>query len=190
MSVKRRTLSRRPENLIPSPPKLPFIGNIHQINSIYHRSLYSLSLKYGPLMLIHFGEVPWLIVSSSDMARSIMRTHDLIFATRPSSVVVDILRYGDMAFEPYGEDWRQLKKIFTIHLISAKKLNSYKTIREEEVGNLIARISKHASLSSSEPIELSKLLFSFMIDIICRVVSGKFINYYGRTKVCHNARGG
>ena len=109
------------------------------------------------------------------MACAIMRNHDLTFATRPSAVVSDILRFRDVAFEPYGEDWRQLKKIFTIHLMSAKKIASYKTIREEQVGNLIAKISNQASISSGNPIELSKFLFSFMIDVICRVVSGKFI---------------
>ncbi|XP_078160243.1 cytochrome P450 71A26-like [Carex rostrata] len=175
LSVKRRNFSKGTEKLIPSPPKLPFIGNIHQISSLYHQSLYSLSLKYGSLMLLHFGEVPWLIVSSSDMACAIMRTRDLTFATRPSAVVSEILRFGDVAFEPYGEDWRQLKKIFTIHLMSTKKIASYKTIREEEVSNLIAKISHHASKSRGDPIELSKVLFSFMINVICRVVSGKFI---------------
>ncbi|KAF3338716.1 cytochrome P450 71A1-like protein [Carex littledalei] len=170
-AIKRRNFSNHP----PSPPKLPFIGNIHQISSLYHQSLYSLSQKYGPLMLIHFGEVPWLIVSSSEMACAVMRTHDLTFATRPAAVISDIIRFRDLAFEPYGEDWRQMKKIFTIHLMNTKKVASYKTIQEEEVGNLIAKISNHASISSGNPVELSKILFSFMIDVICRVVSGKFI---------------
>ncbi|XP_078165822.1 cytochrome P450 71A1-like [Carex rostrata] len=170
-TINRRNFSNCP----PSPPNLPFIGNLHQISSIPHQSLYSLSRKYGPLMLLHFAQVPWLIVSSSDMACAVMRTHDLIFATRPSSVISEILRFRDVAFEPYGEDWRKLKKIFTLHLMNTKKIASYSTIREEQVGNLIAKISNHASISSGNPIELSKLLFSFMIDVICSVVSGKFI---------------
>ncbi|XP_078154100.1 cytochrome P450 71A1-like [Carex rostrata] len=174
-SIKRRNFSKGPEKLIPSPPKLPFIGNIHQLSSLYHQSLYSLSLKYGPLMLLHFGELPWLIVSSSDMACAILRTHDLTFATRPSAVASDIIFYGDLAFERYGDNWRQLKKIFTIHLMSTKKIASYKTIREEEVGNLIAKIGDHASISSGDPINLSKVLFSFMNDVVFRVVSGKIM---------------
>ncbi|KAF3322827.1 Germacrene A oxidase [Carex littledalei] len=59
--------------------------------------------------------------------------------------------------------------------MSTKKIASYKTIREEEVGNLIENISNHASMSNGGPIELSKVLFSFMFDVICRIVSGKFI---------------
>ncbi|XP_078159492.1 cytochrome P450 71A1-like isoform X3 [Carex rostrata] len=185
LSVKRRNFSKSHEKLVPSPPKLPFIGNIHQIGSLYHQSLYSLSLKYGSLMLLHLGETPFLIVSSSDMASAIMRTHDLTFATRPSAVVSDILRFGDVAFEPYGENWRQLKKIFTIHLMNTKKIASYKTIQEEEVSNLIAKISHHASKSRGDPIELSKVLFAFMSDVICRVVSGKFIMEEQRYAMMH-----
>ncbi|KAJ3699917.1 hypothetical protein LUZ61_003622 [Rhynchospora tenuis] len=173
--AKRRSFSISPDKLIPSPPKLPFIGNLHQLSLLFHQSLYSLSLKYGPIMLLQLGEVPCLIVSSSDMACAVMRTHDITLASRPSSVATEVLRFGDMAFEPYGENWRKLRKIFTIHLMSAKKLHSYTTIREEEVGKLIAKISNHASSSSCNPVELSKALFSFMMDVICRVVSGKFI---------------
>ncbi|KAJ4793450.1 Cytochrome P450 [Rhynchospora pubera] len=174
-TAKRKSFSTSPEKLIPSPPKLPFIGNLHQLSLLFHQSLYSLSLKYGPIMLLQFGEVSCLIVSSSDMACAVMRTHDLALASRPSFVATDMLRFGDIAFEPYGENWRKLKKIFTIHLMSAKKVHYYTTIREEEVGKLIAKISNHASLSSDNPIQLSKALFSFMMDVICRIVSGKFI---------------
>lgn len=60
-----------------------------------------------------------------------------------------------------------------MNLLSPKKLASYKAIREEEVDNLVKKISKHASLSNDEPIDLSKLLFMFMLDVVCRVVSGK-----------------
>ncbi|KAJ4793453.1 Cytochrome P450 [Rhynchospora pubera] len=177
---KRRSFSKNPKNLPPSPPKIPFIGNLHQFGSIAHQSFYLLSLKYGPIMLLQLGEVPWLIVSSSDMACAIMRTHDSIFASRPSSVVTDILRFEDVALEPYGENWRQLKKIFTIHLMSAKMVGSYKTVREGEINSLIRKISSHASLSNGGSIELRSLFFSFMTSLICRIVCGKFVLEEGR----------
>ncbi|MFS7910595.1 putative indoleacetaldoxime dehydratase [Helianthus anomalus] len=50
------------KNLPPSPWKLPVIGNLHQLGSHPHRALQALSQKYGPVMHLHFGSVPTLIV--------------------------------------------------------------------------------------------------------------------------------
>ncbi|KAM1447134.1 hypothetical protein ACFXTO_006270 [Malus domestica] len=72
----------------PSPPKLPIIGNLHQVGLHPHRSFQALSQRHGPLMLLHFGSVPVLVVSSAEAAREIMKTHDLTFSNRPKSTIV------------------------------------------------------------------------------------------------------
>ncbi|KAH9783737.1 cytochrome P450 71A26 [Citrus sinensis] len=92
------------KNLLPpSPPKLPIIGNLHQIGSHPHRSLDALAQRYGPLTLLHFGKVRVLVVSSADAARQILKTHDLIFANRPKLTPLEKLFYGskDVATSPY-----------------------------------------------------------------------------------------
>ena len=63
-------------NLPPSPPKLPFIGNLHQLGTFPHRSLQALSKKYGPVMHLDLGHTPTLVVSSVAMAREVMKTQD------------------------------------------------------------------------------------------------------------------
>lgn len=60
---------RNKYNLPPSPPKLPIIGNLHQLGTLPHRSFQSLSHKYGPLMMLKLGQTPTLVVSSADVAR-------------------------------------------------------------------------------------------------------------------------
>jgi hypothetical protein len=70
-------------NLPPSPPKIPIIGNLHQFGTISHRYFQALSNKYGPLMFMYLGNVPTLVVSSADMTREIMKTHDTFSQTGP-----------------------------------------------------------------------------------------------------------
>lgn len=110
-SLFKRTTTIPELNLPPSPWQLPVIGNLHQLSLHPHRAFHSLSLRYGPLMLLHFGRVPVLVVSSADGAYDVMKMHDLKFANRPKTKAIDIIMNGgrDVAFSCYGEYWRQMK---------------------------------------------------------------------------------
>jgi hypothetical protein len=123
---------------LPSPPsRLPIIGHLHLVGPLPHVSLRDLAAEHGRdgLMLLRLGAVPTLIVSSPSAAQAVLRTHDHVFASRAYSPVTDILFYGstDVAFCPYGEHWRQVKKIATTHLLTNKKVRSYRHARENEV---------------------------------------------------------
>nr|GEW65021.1 cytochrome P450 [Tanacetum cinerariifolium] len=78
------------------------------------------------------GSVPLLVVSSAEGAREIMKTHDLIFSNRPKLSIPDKLTYGskDIGFAPYGEHWRQVKSITVLHLLSHKRVQSFRHIQE------------------------------------------------------------
>ncbi|KAL6209369.1 hypothetical protein ACLB2K_020311 [Fragaria x ananassa] len=97
---KTTTTNRSP----PSPPKLPVIGNLHQLGLHVHRSLQSLAQQHGPLILLHFGSVPVIVVSSAEAAREIMKTHDGIFTHRPKFTFFKKLfyNYKDILSAPYG----------------------------------------------------------------------------------------
>ncbi|CAM8980024.1 unnamed protein product [Rhodiola kirilowii] len=68
----------------PSPPKLPIIGNLYQLDALLHRSLAKLAETYGPVMLLHFGRKPYIILSSAAAAKDALKVHDADFCDRPS----------------------------------------------------------------------------------------------------------
>lgn len=160
------------KNLPPSPSKLPIIGNLHQLGLSPHKTLHSLAAKYGPLMLLHLGNVPLLVVSSADAAREILKTHDPIFSNRPkSSVASGIYDCKDVAFSPYGEYWRQVKSICVYQLLSNKKVQSFRHVREEEISLMMEKIRQ--SCCEKSVINLGETFASLTNDIICRVALGR-----------------
>lgn len=159
--------------LPPSPPKLPIIGNLHQLGSLPHRSFRALADKYGPLMLLHLGHSPTLVVSSPELAREVLKTHDIIFANRPITTAANFFLYGckDIGFAPYGEYWRQIRKIGVLELLSLKRVHSFQFIREEEVDLLIKTI--RSLCINGQKINLSNMLSSTSNNIVSRAALGR-----------------
>ncbi|XP_015070945.1 cytochrome P450 71A4-like [Solanum pennellii] len=166
------------KKLPPSPRKLPIIGNLHQLGLHPHRSLHKLSEKYGPVMLLHFGNKPVIVASSVDAARDIMKTHDLVWSNRPKSSIADGLLYGSkgVAFSNYSEYWRQVRSVIVLHLLNNKRVQSFRDIREEEVSNMIDEIRKRCTTSSNSVIDMRDVLSCMTSNIISRVAIGRTYN--------------
>ncbi|KAI3866638.1 hypothetical protein MKW92_027592, partial [Papaver armeniacum] len=160
-------------NFPPGPPKLPIIGNLHQlIAKPPHEALSKLSKIYGPVMLLRFGSVPTIIISSAEAAEQVLKTLDLEFCTRPPLAGPKRFSYDykDVAFGPYGEYWREIRKICVLELLSTKRVRSFKAVREEEINVLIDSIS--SSSSSTTLVDVFDKLTSFTHGTICRVAFG------------------
>ncbi|XP_028799831.1 premnaspirodiene oxygenase-like [Neltuma alba] len=160
------------KNLPIGPWKLPLIGNLHQLaGPLPHHSLRNLANKYGPFFHLQLGQLSYIIVSSPEYAKEIMKTHDQIFANRPKYLASDILGYNstDIFFSPYGNYWRQLRKICILELFSSKRVQSFRRIREEEISALVRNISEH----EGSVMNLSPKISALTNSIVARAALGK-----------------
>ena len=99
-------------------------------------------------MQLQLGEVLAKIISSPKVAKEVLKTHDAAFANRPVLLAIEVMSYDNsgMIFAPYDEYWRQMRKLSVMQFLSAKRIQSFRSIREEEVWNLIEGISSSAGL--------------------------------------------
>nr|AGC29947.1 CYP71BE30 [Sinopodophyllum hexandrum] len=165
--VKKGKRSQLP----PGPWKLPLIGSLHHLLvGLPHHTLRDLAKKHGSLMHLQLGQVSTVVVTSPRIAKEMFKTHDIMFLDRPFMFAPSIVTYGakDIVLAPYGEFWRQMRKISTLEVFSAKRVQSFQSVREDEVSMLIESIS---SMNGSV-FNLTKRIFSFMNDLTARVAFG------------------
>lgn len=168
--IRKKSVLRR-SKLPPSPPKLPIIGHLHQLGKLPHQSLFKLSQEYGPVMLLHLGSTPTLVISSPNFAKEILKEHDLSFCSRPKSPGAKRIFYNyvDVAFAPYGDLWRSTRKIFVCHLLGSKRAESFSRAREIEIGKLIDYLSR----ASPNPVNLDEKVFDLVGGLVGMVAFGK-----------------
>ncbi|CAI9108611.1 OLC1v1008257C1 [Oldenlandia corymbosa var. corymbosa] len=172
-SKKRSSDHEMRNNLPPGPPKLPIIGNMHQLmGSLPHHSLKSLAEKHGDLMHLMLGEIPTIVASSPRAAEAILKTNDTAFADRPGFLAGEILFYGcsDMTFAPYGEYWRQMRKISTLGFLSIRVVRSFSLIRQDEISKLVTSIREE---SGPEAVNLTQKVSKYTSLMVCRAALGR-----------------
>nr|AED99873.1 cytochrome P450 [Panax notoginseng] len=168
--------SKTTKNLPPGPRKLPIIGNILELaGEVQHRVLAKLSQKHGPIMHLQLAEISAIVVSSSKVAKEVLKTHDLAFSDRAQLQLSKIILKGckDVVFNDYDDYWRQMRKICTVELLTANKVSSFRAIREDEAWNLVESIK--TSLDS--PVNLTHKFTSLTNAITCRAAIGERSKY-------------
>ncbi|KAF8646785.1 hypothetical protein HU200_065583 [Digitaria exilis] len=99
-----------------------------------------------------------------------VRPRGAIFADRPLYVTMDIFIYGgkSISFAPYGSrHWKELRRLCATELLSARRILSFRPIREEETAAMVRSVAAAAAL-----VNVSDRVRLLLNDIIVRAVVG------------------
>ncbi|KAK1289160.1 Cytochrome P450 93A3 [Acorus calamus] len=173
LSILNKSRSRKSDGLPPSPPGLPIIGHLHLLGPLPHQSVHALSTRHGPIITLRFGSSPCIIASSPESAREFLKTHDADFASRPQSVAVHALSYGDSTFlfAKYGPYWRFMKKLCMSELLNGRMIDSFSPIRREERVSLVKSLLKKAE--SDEMVDMRGELIKLSYNVITRMMMSR-----------------
>ncbi|XP_059279238.1 cytochrome P450 CYP82D47-like [Lycium ferocissimum] len=122
----------------------PIIGHLHLLSGsesdqLPHKILGRMADKYGPIFRMKLGVHQVVVVSDPKLAKECFTTNDLALASRPKSIASEIIGYKDamIGLAPYGPYWRETRKIATAELLSTRRTEMLKHIREFEVKSAI-----------------------------------------------------
>ncbi|KAF3440211.1 hypothetical protein FNV43_RR18494 [Rhamnella rubrinervis] len=166
------------KHLPPGPPSLPIIGHLNLLKPPVHRTFSRLSQTYGPIFTLWFGSRRVVVVSSSSAVEECFTKNDIVLANRPQLLAGKHLgyTYTTISGSPYGDHWRNLRRIGAIEIFSSSRLNMFLGNRKDEVKRLLHKLS-HNSLNDFAKVEMKTMLSELTFNIIMRMVAGK--RYYG-----------
>ncbi|KFK30357.1 hypothetical protein AALP_AA7G250900 [Arabis alpina] len=175
------TKPNRKLNLPPSPAyTLPVIGHLHLLKNPVHRTLLSLSqsLKNAPVFYLRLGNRHVYVITSHALAVECFTKNDVVLANRPELIMAKHLGYNNtnMISAPYGDHWRNLRRIAVGEIFSSHRISHFMSIRKDEIRQLISHLSKD-SLHGFVEVEMKSLLADLAFNNIIMMVAGK--RYYG-----------
>ncbi|XP_073146977.1 cytochrome P450 93B2-like [Henckelia pumila] len=165
---------KRSNNILPSPPgpfALPIIGHLHLLGPRIHQTFHHLSQRYGPLFQLRLGSVLCVVVSTPELAKEFLKTHELVFSSRKHTTAIDIVTYeSSFAFSPYGPYWKYIKKLCTYQLLGARNLANFEPIRKIEIVDFLKVVSEKAR--AGEIINVTEELVKLTSNVISHMMLG------------------
>ncbi|KAL8516580.1 hypothetical protein ACS0TY_015010 [Phlomoides rotata] len=169
----------------PEPPGAwPIIGHLHLLGgqTPVARTLGAMADKYGPIFSLRLGSHHGLVVSNWEAIKECLTTNDRVFASRPSMAVGKYMGYENATFAlaPYGPYWRDVRKMVTVELLTARRLDSLSHVRASEVDRFIKDLYSMSSKScgGNEVVEMGSWFENLTFNITVRMLAGKRFSFW------------
>lgn len=179
-------LISRPRNkpIIPGPCGTPFLGQASAFtSSLTHRVLANLAntLKAKPLMSFSVGFTRFVISSNPITAKELLNSS--AFADRPiKESAYELLFHRAMGFAPYGEYWRNLRRISATHLFSPKRISSFGELRGMIGAKMVDQIE--SLMEKNGEVEVRKVLHFGSLNNVMGSVFGRSCGFGDESESC------
>ncbi|KAH6814409.1 hypothetical protein C2S51_023427 [Perilla frutescens var. frutescens] len=167
---------------LPEPPGAwPLIGHLHLLGGRgpVCRTLGAMADEHGPIFSLRLGCYSGVVVSNWEMIKECLTTNDRVFVTRPSMAIGKYLGYqnGSFGLSPYGHYWRNVRKMVTVDLFTARRLHDLRHVRAAEVDGFMKELWKCSGEESKKVVALSSWIDHLTFNIIMRMLAGKRFSF-------------
>ncbi|KAL6995049.1 hypothetical protein U1Q18_005183 [Sarracenia purpurea var. burkii] len=162
---------------IPGPSGLPILGLLFAFTgSLTHRVLAKLaqSCKAVRLMAFSIGFTRFIISSDPETAKDILSSS--AFADRPvKESAYELLFHRAMGFAPYGEYWRNLRRISATYLFSPKRIAGFGEFRRDIGLQMVGQVKD--LMEKNGVVELKKVLHFGSLNNVMMSVFGRSYDF-------------
>lgn len=162
-------ISASKRHLPPGPPGWPLFGNMFQLGPMPHRTLAHLRDRYGPIVWLKIGAINTMAILSAKTAAEFFKNHDLTFAERTITDTMRVHNYdkASLALAPYGSYWRTMRRLVTVDMLVAKRLNETAHIRRKCVDNMLVWIAREAAkLEEGRGLHVARYVFLMSFNLL------------------------
>ncbi|KAJ0857173.1 putative N-methylcoclaurine 3'-monooxygenase [Helianthus annuus] len=163
--------SKCSKNLPPGPPKLPIIGNLHQVDNKPHVSTANIAREYGPLISLRLGNQLVVIASTPEAAMGILKTQDRFLSARvvPTAFQQPSLIPHSLIWSECNETWKNLRTLCRTEMFSTKALEAQSMLREEKIGHMLEFLHS----KQGEAINVEDVVFTTLFNTLSSIIFAK-----------------
>ncbi|XP_027337426.1 geraniol 8-hydroxylase-like [Abrus precatorius] len=163
-------LKPKAQKLPPGPPGLPFLGNLLSLGPDLQCYFTELAQIHGPIFKLRLGSKLGIVLSSPSAVREVLKDNDIVFANRDVPVAGWAATYGgsDIAWAPYGPEWRMLRKVCVLKMLSNHTLNSVYDLRRKEMRKTMSYLYSRVGCS----VNVGEQVFLTVMNVITNMMWG------------------
>ncbi|XP_070018328.1 geraniol 8-hydroxylase-like [Nicotiana sylvestris] len=163
----------RSKKLPPGPKPWPIIGNLHLLGQKPHISLANLAKIYGPIMSLKLGQTTTIVISSSTMAKQVLKNQDQAFSTRfiPNALQAGNYYKFSVVWLPVCPQWRTLRRILNTNIFSYNRLDANQHLRSQKVTELLTYCAKCSQ--EGEVVDIGQVAFKTNLNLVSNTLFSK-----------------
>ncbi|XP_073135270.1 labd-13Z-ene-9,15,16-triol synthase, chloroplastic-like [Henckelia pumila] len=163
-------IAETPTHPVPAGPRgLPILGFLPFLQLNLHKQFTELAQKYGPIYKLWLGSKLYVVINSPTLIKEVVRDQDSIFANRDPSVAAIVATGGkDIFWSPYGQYWRDMRKLFVREMLSNSNLDASYVHRKHEIRKAVRSLY----MKIGTCVEISELVFATELNVALSLLWG------------------
>ncbi|KAL5545949.1 hypothetical protein UlMin_005636 [Ulmus minor] len=134
-----------------------------------HMTLAEMKNNYGDVIWLRIGSINTMVILSSKATSELFKNHDLSFAGQSINEISEVYNFhkSSLALAPYCSYWHVLRKLLTVDMFVAKRLNETACIRRKCVDKLLLWIEEEArKLKDGEGVHVARFGFLTSFNLL------------------------